>query len=787
MTGRREVPHNTSAEQALLGAMLLSPDARREALNLLDASDFYTPAHQHIFHAVATMFENGEVVDPVTVCDHLTSAGLMDAVGGPAVLVSLQRECPAISNAARYAKLVLEASVKRRVITELTAAADVAFDPSSDADDVMESVKARFAEIRSGVADEIPAGLWTVDQFLERDDAVRPPWVVPGMLRVGWRALVIASEGLGKATPVSTKVATPSGWTTMGDLSPGDTVFDMRGDQCRVDWCSPVDLAPESYRVVFSDGVEQVACADHQWVTVDYQSRQPHRRGDGPPVTWPSKVVTTREMAATLHARDGAVINHAIPVNGALQMPDAVLPVAPYTLGVWLGDGETSGSGVALNDDDAEAILAGLRADGECPRVRPSTVHTEERCKVFGLVDTDLRWRLKSVGVFGDKHIPAAYLRASESQREALLRGLMDTDGYCAAVPDGGRGGGAAFCELTFTCQPLAEGTVELIRSLGMAARITESEARLNGRYVSQRWRIQFQPDRQVFTAPRKAERVKLPLRTWRSKLRYVTAVEPVAPVPMRCIAVDSPDNTYLCGEHMVPTHNSVLFRQLAIATAQGIHPMLHTRIPKQVSLIVDLENPDEAIIDVCTPIVSEARRVGGEGYEQERAWLWHRPGGINLRARGDRAQLEAVIATVRPSLVCIGPLYKCYQVGGHESDEQAAGEVERVFDDLRTRYQFALMIEHHAPKKTSMSGKRDLNPYGSSLWLRWPELGITLEPIDGDVRNIRLGRFRGDRVVSSWPESLERSKPWPWRGVYPDDELRSGVHSAGPSNDDVF
>jgi replicative DNA helicase len=211
----------------------------------------------------------------------------------------------------------------------------------------------------------------------------------------------------------------------------------------------------------------------------------------------------------------------------------------------------------------------------------------------------------------------------------------------------------------------------------------------------------------------------------------------------------------------------TVLFRLIGLAAAQGIHPLHFRDMPPCRTLIVDLENPDDSIIDVCEPIRAQAlHRVRSEGYDPDRAWLWHRPGGVNLRKRRDRAELEAVIAHTRPTLVCLGPIYKSYRVEARESDELAGAEVMQVFDDLRTRYNFALMLEHHAPKGSG--GSRDLMPYGSSLWLRWPEIGLKLTPATPDNAIMDVGRWRGDRLENSWPTTLERSAPWPWSGIWP-------------------
>ncbi|MBK9178751.1 MAG: AAA family ATPase [Acidimicrobiales bacterium] len=206
---------------------------------------------------------------------------------------------------------------------------------------------------------------------------------------------------------------------------------------------------------------------------------------------------------------------------------------------------------------------------------------------------------------------------------------------------------------------------------------------------------------------------------------------------------------------------------QVAMCAAQGIHPFNFEPAPPVNTLIVDLENPDDAVIERCNLVRSQAMRVKGDRYREHAAWLWHRPGGIDLRSRAGRGELEAVVAHVAPALVCLGPLYKAYRVAASENDELAAGEVQHVLDDLRTRYRFALLVEHHAPKR--QAGVRELAPYGSSLWLRWPELGLKLIPTDDTNRVMDVGRWRGDRRQSGWPARLERGTPWPWVGVWPD------------------
>jgi hypothetical protein len=144
---------------------------------------------------------------------------------------------------------------------------------------------------------------------------------------------------------------------------------------------------------------------------------------------------------------------------------------------------------------------------------------------------------------------------------------------------------------------------------------------------------------------------------------------------------------------------------------------------------------------------------------------IWWRPAGIDLRNRVDVAHLENVIRKRRPELVCFGPMYCAFDTKNGENWETPAKAVQKVFKDLMVRYDFALILEDHAPQADS-SGKRPMRPYGSSFWRRWLDIGIGMEPIGTGRSSFELNQWKS-RVGTDWPKFIERGdnvgSPWPW------------------------
>ncbi len=176
----RVPPHSIDAEESLLGAMLLSEQAIAAVTGVVTADDFYRPAHRHVFDAIQALYGSGQGVDPVTVADELDQAGVLESVGGPATLVTLQARTPAITNALHYAKIVEEKSLLRRLIITANDVAELGYSPLDDIEKTIDSAESmmfavaqrRNADSLSPLAPLLDRSLENLEMLYERGDAI---------------------------------------------------------------------------------------------------------------------------------------------------------------------------------------------------------------------------------------------------------------------------------------------------------------------------------------------------------------------------------------------------------------------------------------------------------------------------------------------------------------------------------------------------------------------------------------------------------------------------------------
>ena len=346
----------------------------------------------------------------------------------------------------------------------------------------------------------------------------------------------------GRALDPETPIPTPGGWKTLDDMSPGDPLFDEQGKISQVVARQEWENRP-CYRVTFSDHTSIVADANHLWVTKTMRER---RKG------LPARVRTTEELSRRVKAGGGKTNNHCIGWTKPLEYPEEPLPLDPYYLGYWLGDGSKRESVIACDRRDAIEISGFIESAGYRTMARVEK-HSGgcQTLAVGGMVKGSRDGPhsiLKRMGLLHNKHIPDSYLHGSVTQRLMLLAGLMDSDGDADA--------NYGQCKFTNTNQQLVKGVAELVRSLGVTARTRLSQKAGFKRNTLDLWEVHFRPPWSPFRIQRKTDRTK----DWtRLQGNYIASVEPVTPRRTVCIETSASSHLFLAGEAMVPTHNSLL------------------------------------------------------------------------------------------------------------------------------------------------------------------------------------------------------------------------------------
>lgn len=378
---------------------------------------------------------------------------------------------------------------------------------------------------------------------------------------------------------VDTWIPTTEGWRVLSEVVAGDRIFDEQGMPCTVVEAHPPIVPEVAYRLTFDEGSQIEAGAEHRWLTFNVnelaaltrkddewrarrRAQRPSRvsghksekftqslslrnrlRAQNTPSNPPptGSIRSTQEIADTLWAR-GHRANHAIPVGKAWELPSVELPLDPYLLGVWLGDGGSKAG--TIHKPEEEIRQAFIQSGFDVSDFYPNGL----TFTAYGLVET-----LKAMGVYGDKHIPYAYLRASIAQRTALMQGLLDTDGHAADT---------GCCEFYSSREPLAQQVFELAISLGLKANLRSKQGRLNGRDCQMAYTVSFTTDQIFFRLGRKRDAMVERMQArkhhrYKSSFRYIIACERIEPVLMRCLTVDSPSHLYLAGKTAIPTHNS--------------------------------------------------------------------------------------------------------------------------------------------------------------------------------------------------------------------------------------
>jgi replicative DNA helicase len=363
----RQPPQDLTAEQSVLGGMMLSKDAIADVVEVLKPGDFYRPAHQLVYDCVLDLYTRGEPADAVTVAAELERRGELRRVGGAPYLHTLIATVPTAANASFYAEIVAEKSTLRRLVEAGTRIVQMGYSGADGADinEIVDRAQSSIYEVTERRTTEDYVVLEELLQpTMDEIDAIASRGgtslgvptgfadfeAVTNGLHPGQMIIIAARPGIGKALALDTPLPTPTGWTTMGTVAVGDFLLGADGHPTRVVAATDVMLDRPCYEVEFSDGTVIVADEQHQWLTETHDD---------------NAVRTTSEVAATL-GREHVVVNAK-----SLDLPARELSIAPYKLGVWLSghhDERIPTEYLRSSDAQRRDLLAGLLdTDGSVP------------------------------------------------------------------------------------------------------------------------------------------------------------------------------------------------------------------------------------------------------------------------------------------------------------------------------------------------------------------------------------------------------------------------------------
>jgi len=384
------------------------------------------------------------------------------------------------------------------------------------------------------------------------------------------------SAGGGKFLSLQSPIWTNEGWKTIGTLARGDCVVAEDGSWAEFEYISEVFVGRKCYKLTFSNDEEIVADSTHLWNVIETvpfykQHRSYSRYEKGTLTTEQLEARGVRVKMSGRHSVDGKTKRFKLPPTNGYEGIQQDLLVDPYIFGYWLGDGNAHCNYLTIGDQDLDEVIALFGARETCLE-RLSQKYTY---KIIGLPTS----YLQALGVIRPSgetrettpetnHIPLQYFLSSRQQRLELLRGLMDSDGYCQ---NRGR------CEIELTEKRLADDLCTLLSSLGFKYRRTVAPSSFN---------MTFTPRVSVFNIKRKGQNQKQTLSSEHDVAVWIESIEETESVPVQCIRIKHPSHTFLVGKTMIPTHNSEsgLIESLRYVHVPGYTAILFRRTFKELS-----------------------------------------------------------------------------------------------------------------------------------------------------------------------------------------------------------
>lgn len=560
-------PQNVEAEEAILGGILLDPEAIGRVMEILNADAFYISAHKTIYRAAMDLHSRGLPTDLMTVTNWLKDRELLEKVGGTSRIAQLVDRTLSAANIDQYATLVMEKYMRRRLIQIGGEISQLGFEAEQPLELSLDEAEQKLFGItqdrpQQALTSTADILIETFAEIEERAEGIVLPGVPCGFydldaMTQGFQRsdLIIAAgrPSMGKCLGKGTRVVMADGTLkAVEDIQVGEHL-----------------LGPDSKpRKVLSlaRGREMM-----YWVRqkrgIDYRVNESHilsLKASGTEGTRIHNQVVNISVKDYLNKSDKFRIRHK-GYKVAVDFPEQPVPVNPYLLGAWLGDGHSTKTIIFNMDEqlqDAVAQICKIEGDrtyintvaGKCPEIRIRRIEGGGPC---------LQVQLKELGVWDEKGIPQIYRSNSREVRLELLAGLMDADGYyCPHMQ----------CfENTQKSKRLAEDIKFLGDSLGFRTSIVKKKGSIKASgFESDYWRVRLSGNLEIVPnrIPRKQARPYQSIRDWR-----VTGIEVEADCVDDYYGFEIDGDRLFLLEDMTVTHNTAFVLNIArnIASTQKL------------------------------------------------------------------------------------------------------------------------------------------------------------------------------------------------------------------------
>ena len=379
--------------------------------------------------------------------------------------------------------------------------------------------------------------------------------------------VIQAPAGSGKALTYDSLVVTTHGYKKIGELTLEDEVFGEDGFPHKILGIFPQGKQ-QVYKVIFSDDNVIKCSPNHYWTYQTKNMRDSHSKN------WRTNTIEEIYNGVQLQRNNGAW-NVYLPQCEPIQFEEKDLPIDPYLLGVLLGDGALTTNGIVFTcaEQDLLEKVKNILLKYNCElHYKGQYDYRIKGEKGFGYhgVQDRISFAIDKLGLRDtdshSKFIPTSYLFSSETQRLALLQGIIDTDGYC----------GGSFYDLTLASKQLILDTMWLCESLGFTCTYSEKQSSCNGKDCGTVYRLYIKTSKKypkIHTTLNKDSRWKKGQSQARRTIREIIQTDEY--VDMVCIAIDNPSHLYLT-EHCIPTHNTTV---LTLSVASYRYEYIDDRI----------------------------------------------------------------------------------------------------------------------------------------------------------------------------------------------------------------